>query len=61
MKRHPVDLTSLIAGLMFLTSAVLFTLDHLGEAHVDVRWVPAIALVTLGLAIIAGSLTKVRR
>jgi hypothetical protein len=58
MKRHPIDITSLIAGLMFATFGVLFTLDRLDEVDLDVRWVPAVALIGLGLANLLGSIVR---
>ena len=58
MKRHALDITSLIAGLLFTTFGVLFTLDQIDEIDLDVRWVPAVVLIALGLANLLGSLAR---
>ena len=56
MNRHPLDLYSLITGLLFVTLGVLFMLDQQDVLHVDARWVPASVLLALGTAGIASSL-----
>lgn len=56
MRRHRTDITSLIAGLMFVTFSVLIVLDRVDEIDLDVRWIPAIVLIGLGLANLLGSL-----
>jgi hypothetical protein len=53
VKRHPTDLISLIAGILFIVLGVMFALDRLGDVTFDVTWIPAIVLVGLGLAGIA--------
>jgi hypothetical protein len=50
MKRHPLDLVSLLGGLLFMGLGVAFLLDALNRWSTDVTWVPPIVLVVLGLA-----------
>ena len=61
MKRHSLDLRSLFAGLLFSVLAVVFALDQLDTWDVDVRWVPAILLLTLGAGGIAASVQRALR
>ncbi len=56
MKRHPTDVISLVAGLLFATLGVMFGFDELGSVHVDVTWIPAIVLLGLGLGGIASGI-----
>jgi hypothetical protein len=62
VKRHPADLISLIAGLIF----VLIGLAYLFSENLDVntggtRWLLPVALIGLGIAGLAGSLAGARR
>ncbi len=61
MKRHPLDLRSLFAGVLFLGLALMFALDQLDTWSVDVRWIPAIVLLTLGAGGIAASVQRATR
>ncbi len=61
MKRHPLDLFSLMAGLLFATLGVLFMLDQHGTISVDARWIPAVVLLTLGVSGIVSSLRATLR
>ena len=56
MRRHSLDVISLVAGVLFVTLAVMFALDRVGAVTLDVTWIPAIVLVGLGLAGIASGL-----
>ena len=58
MKRHDLDVLSLVAGLLFLGLAVTFFLDATNVWSADVTWVPAIVLIALG---IGGVLSTLRR
>jgi len=60
VSRHPLDLVSLIAGLLFTALGVLFGLDAHGTVHIDVRWIPAIVLLALGAGGIAHNLLRTR-
>ncbi len=56
MRRHELDLFSLIAGLAFVAVAAGHLLDVATDLDFDGRWVAPIVLVTLGLAGLAGIL-----
>ena len=56
MRRHELDLFSLIAGLAFVAVAAGHLLDVTTDMDFDGRWVAPIVLVTLGLAGLAGVL-----
>ena len=58
MKRHDIDVISLVSGLLFAGLGAVFALDALGTFSIDVRAVPAVVLIVLGLAGIAASLTS---
>ena len=58
MRKHPIDLTSLLAGLVFVALASVYLLAAATGNHVDASWVLPIALVALGLAGLAGGLTR---
>jgi hypothetical protein len=58
VSRHPLDLFSLVAGLLFAVLGALFGLDQLDALDVDLRWIPAIVLLVLGAAGIIASLTR---
>jgi hypothetical protein len=60
MKRHDLDLVSLVAGLVF---AVVATTHLVGAAtgdYLDLRWVAPMLLVGLGAAGLAGVLRSLR-
>lgn len=56
MRRHELDLTSLIAGLVFVAIAVAYLIGSFTSVRIDAGWVLPIGLVGLGLAGLAGSL-----
>jgi hypothetical protein len=56
VRRHELDLFSLIAGLAFVGVAVGHLLDVATDLDFDGRWVAPIVLVTLGVAGLAGVL-----
>jgi hypothetical protein len=58
MNRHALRLTPFVAGLLFVTLAVLFGLDAAGETDLDLRWIPAVVLIGLGAATVLGPLTR---
>lgn len=53
MERHDLDLTSLIAGLLFLSLGVVFLMDLSGSIELHVRWVWPALLMGLGIALLA--------
>jgi hypothetical protein len=58
VKRHDLDVLSLVAGLLFAGLAVAFFFDATDVWSADVSWVPAIVLIALG---IGGVLSALRR
>jgi hypothetical protein len=55
VRRHELDLFSLIAGLMFLVLAAGFVVDEaVTDVNVDGRWVIPVLLVGIGVASLAG-------
>lgn len=56
MRRHDLDLVSLITGAVFLLVAVTHLLVAADDRSVDVRWLAPVVLVALGLAGLAGAL-----
>lgn len=50
MKRHPLDLFSLLGGLLFMGLGLAFLLDALNTWSTDITWVPPVVLIVLGLA-----------
>ena len=58
MKRHDLDVISLVTGLLFVGLAIVFGLHALGTFSIDVRVVPAVVLIVLGIAGIAAALTS---
>ena len=61
MSRHDPDLTSLIAGLVFLAIGVSYLLDATDVIEVQVRWIVPLALIGLGAAGLAGSVLRNRQ
>ena len=50
MKRHPLNVFSLIAGVMFSTIGAVFLLDQLDVIHnVNADWIPAAVFLSLGV------------
>jgi peptidoglycan/LPS O-acetylase OafA/YrhL len=50
VRRHDLDPTSLVAGLVFLSFALFFVIDGAGWADVDARWFGPLVLLGLGSA-----------
>jgi hypothetical protein len=61
MKRHELDVISLVSGLLFAGLGVLFALNAAGTLNFDVRVVPATVLIVLGVAGISASVVKTTR
>lgn len=61
MRRHDLDATSLVAGLVFVGLAVAYLIGAFTSTRIDAGWTIPIALVGLGLAGLAGSIVRVRR
>ena len=60
MKRHDLDVVSLISGLLFAGLGLVFALHAADVFSLDVSVVPAIVLIVLGIAGIAAALTSSR-
>jgi hypothetical protein len=58
MRRHELDLTSLVAGLVFVGIAVAYLIGEWTDAHVSAGWVLPLGLIGLGLAGLAGTLRR---
>ncbi len=50
MKPHPLDVVSLLGGLLFVGLGGAFLLDATNVWSADITWVPPIVLIVLGLA-----------
>ena len=61
MKRHELDLFSLVTGAAFVTVAVLYLLDSAGVLSVDGRLVIPLMLIALGGGGLAGALYRMSR
>ncbi len=60
MKRHPFDLTSFIFGAVFGGAATVYLLADQLSWDIDGRWILPLALITLGVAGIAGAVSGLR-
>ena len=49
MKRHDIDVFSLMAGLLFVAVAAAWALDRIGVLNADGRWILPAVLVAIGL------------
>jgi hypothetical protein len=58
MKRHRLDLLSLVAGLLFAGLGTAFLLDALDQWSADLTWVPPIVLIVLGLGGVASTIDR---
>ncbi len=56
--KHTLRLTPLVAGLLYLTLAGLFMLEATDQTELDLRWIPAILLIGLGIAVSLGGLSR---
>ena len=57
-ERHPLDLVSLVAGLLALTGGGLYLLDDSGAAQVDEAVTAASLLVVLGVFTLVRSVLR---
>ena len=61
MRRHPLDLFSLLAGLLFLTLGLLYVIGEYTTVHVDARLVLPLLLIWLGVSGLVGALVAQNR
>ena len=61
MRKHPIDLFSLISGLLFTGLAVAYIVGAYTDIRLDARLALPLALVGLGLAGLAGAMVAQRR
>ncbi|MFJ6214423.1 hypothetical protein ACIQGZ_13975 [Streptomyces sp. NPDC092296] len=61
MKRHEVDVFSLIAGLTFSAIAVVYLIASLNNRSVNGHIVIPVALISLGTAGLAGAVARMAR
>ncbi len=54
MRRHELDVFSLITGLVFVAVAAGHILDEAGDVSFDGRWVVPLVMVAIGVASLAG-------
>jgi ABC-type thiamin/hydroxymethylpyrimidine transport system permease subunit len=57
MRRHDLDLLSLVSGVLFAGLGVVFALKATGTITLDLGIVPALVFIVVGLAICASVLT----
>ena len=48
MDRHELDLTSLVAGVVFVVLGLVYAVDGAGWADLDLRWIAPVLLLALG-------------
>jgi cytochrome c oxidase subunit IV len=60
VRRHATDLTSLVAGLVFVAIGVSYLVGVATDAQLEWRWVLPLALIVLGLAGLAGTVNLAR-
>jgi hypothetical protein len=61
VKRHDLDLFSLVFGTLFALLGGLFLLDRIDATHIDLRWLGPLPLIGLGLAIVVLAARSDRR
>jgi hypothetical protein len=58
MRRHELDLTSLVAGVVFVAIAVAYLVGEYTNLDVSAGWVLPLGLVGLGVAGLTGTLRR---
>ena len=61
MRRHELDVLSLVAGLVFVVVAVSHLVTQATDADLDGRWIAPLVLIALGVAGLVGALRSGRR
>jgi hypothetical protein len=58
VRKHELDLASLIAGLVFVAIATAYLVGAFTDVHVSGAWILPLALIGLGAAGLAGTLRR---
>jgi hypothetical protein len=58
MERHRTDAVSFVAGMLFVGVGVMLMLDRAGVVDSDLRWLPPVVLVVIGLALLVTSVVR---
>ena len=58
MRRHELDVASLLTGLVFVAIAVVYLVGQYTDAHISAGWVLPLGLIGLGVAGLTGSLRR---
>jgi hypothetical protein len=61
VRKHPFDLLSFIAGLLFVGLAIAYTVGAYTDIRLEPQYVFPLVLVALGLAGLAGSILAQQR
>lgn len=61
MRRHPLDLFSLLAGLLFATLGIVYVIGEYTTLHVNARLVLPLLLIWLGVSGLVGALVAQNR
>jgi hypothetical protein len=61
MRRHDVDLVSLVAGLMFGVLALFFLSDARTAGSLDGRWLWPIVIIVPGIAMVFAGVRRMLR
>ncbi len=61
VRRHRADLTSFLAGVVFITIGVVYLVANQQGMTPDPAWVLALGFIGLGVAGLTGSLWAARR
>jgi F0F1-type ATP synthase assembly protein I len=61
MKRHDLDLTSLVSGAIFVVVGIVFLLDLTADYSVKPRWVIPLVLIGVGVAGLLSTVKAGRR
>lgn len=61
MRRHAIDVTSLVAGLVFVAIGVTYLVGVATDVRIEWRWVLPLALIGLGLLGLASTVNQARR
>jgi hypothetical protein len=58
VRRHELDIASLIAGLVFVGISAAYLVGAFTDVHVSGAWILPLALIGLGAAGLAGTLRR---